>query len=288
MIRRALSTTPAISHCGFDVTGRNFLITGGSQGLGLEISRKLKENGASGIVIAARSEGKGVEAAKDLDGDGCRVRFVQADTADPESVKSLASEAASLMKGPIHGLVNAAASTARGNLLTTTVDDWDMMLDINTRGPFLLTQEISKHMIENKVRGSIVNITSNTADGGAPFIMAYSVSKAALVCLTKNNAAELARRGTGIRVNCVNMGWCYTENEDKLQQSQNGGDPTWIDRADAGIPLGRILRPGDVAATVGFLLSDSSAMMSGTCIELHPEYPKGMMSLALTDSDDGR
>ena len=80
------------------MTGRNFLITGGSQGLGLEISRKLKENGASGIVIAARSEGKGVEAAKDLDGDGCRVRFVQADTADPESVKSLASEAASFFR----------------------------------------------------------------------------------------------------------------------------------------------------------------------------------------------
>ena len=90
--------------------------------------------------------------------------------------------------------------------------------------------------------------------------MAYSVSKAAVVTLTKNNAAELAPHG--IRVNAINMGWCYTENEDKLQTAQSGNS-RWIDDADSSVPLGRILRPEDVAATVGFRLSDSAAMMTG-------------------------
>ena len=131
----------------------------------------------------------------------------------------------------------------------------------------------------------MVNIASVASHGGAPFIMAYSVSKAALVALTKNNAAELAPRR--IRVNAVNMGWCYTDNEDKLQKA-NTGDEKWIEKADAGCPLGRILRPADVASTVCFLLSSASSMMTGSVIELHPEFSEGMLSLAANESDAAR
>ena len=125
-----------------------------------------------------------------------------------------------------------------------------------------------------------MNICSVAAYGGAPFVMAYSASKAALVALTKNNAAELAPKG--VRVNAINMGWCYTDNEDKLQTEQT--DAGWIERADEGVPLGRILRPSDVAATVGFLLSDASAMMTASAIDLHPEYAHGMLSLLDEDA----
>ena len=113
-------TPPKISHCGFDVTGRNFLITGEVK-VGVGNIQEIERERSGQIVIAAEARKGG--SSKGLDGDGCRVRFVQADTADPKSVKSLASEAASLMKGPIHGLVNAAASTAR-EILTTSVDDF--------------------------------------------------------------------------------------------------------------------------------------------------------------------
>ena len=121
------------------------------------------------------------------------------------------------------------------------------------------------------------------ADRGTLHIMGC---KAALVCQTKNNAAELAP--SGIRVNGVNMGWCYTDNEDALQTRQNGGDSRWIDKADAGVPLKRIIRPADVTATVLFLLSDAAAMMSGGIIDLHPEYAAGMQGLAAVDSVDTR
>ena len=132
------------------------------------------------------------------------------------------------------------------------------------------------------VRGSVVNICSVASYGGAPFVMAYSASKAALVALTKNNAAELAPKH--IRVNGINMGWCYTTNEDKLQTVQAGGDETWISRADESVPLGRILRPRDVAVAVGYLLSDASSMMTGAILDLHPEFAHGMLSLLDTDS----
>jgi NAD(P)-dependent dehydrogenase (short-subunit alcohol dehydrogenase family) len=186
------------------------------------------------------------------------------------------------------GLVNAAATTTRGNLHTETIEGFDRHFAVNTRAPFVLTQAFAKaleaHNNQNTshppLRGSVVNIASCASYGGAPFVMAYSASKAALVCLTKNNAHELVK--FGIRVNAVNMGWCYTDNEDALQTSQT--DSQWIERADASVPLGRILRPRDVAVTVAFLLSEiSSPMMNGTVIELHPEYARDMISLATVD-----
>mmetsp|Transcript_46489 Transcript_46489/g.86376 ORF Transcript_46489/g.86376 Transcript_46489/m.86376 type:complete len:148 (+) Transcript_46489:259-702(+) len=111
----------------------------------------------------------------------------------------------------------------------------------------------------------------------APLLLWHT---AALVNLTRNNAAELASKG--IRVNGINMGWCMTENENKLQKKQS--DENWIVRADESVPLGRILRPEDVASSVVFLLSHASAMMTGSVLELHPEFPHGMLSVLDNDS----
>jgi NAD(P)-dependent dehydrogenase (short-subunit alcohol dehydrogenase family) len=279
---------PPMSVPSMGVEGRLFVVTGGTQGLGLEIARCLKKNGARGIALVSRSAGKGEEACSELNCDTCRVAYVCADMSDAHAPGKMIEEAVSLFRdlGPISGVVNAAAYTARGNLFTTTADEYDGMMAINARAPFLVTQAAAKHMMEAHVRGSIVNICSVASTGGAPFIMAYCASKAALVCQTKNNAAELAP--SGIRVNGVNMGWCYTDNEDALQTRQNGGDSRWIDKADAGVPLKRIIRPADVAATVLFLLSDAAAMMSGGIIDLHPEYAAGMQGLAAVDSVDTR
>merc|ERR1719352_77563 len=122
-------------------------------------------------------------------------------------------------------------------------------------------------MIEHKIRGSVVNISSIAAHGGAPFITAYSASKAALNVLTQNNAAELAPHG--IRVNSVNMGWTFTDNEDALMTKLRGAD--WLRKADATLPLKRLLRPVDVACTVCFLLSPAAEMMTGNTLDLHPD-----------------
>ena len=256
--------------------------------MGLEVARCLKESGAGGIVLVSRSAGKGADACSELNCDACKVVYVSADLGAPEAPGKMVAEAVEHMRdvGAISGVINAAAYTARGNLFTTSASDYDNMMAINARAPFLVTQAAATHMIEAKVRGSIVNICSVAATGGAPFITAYCASKAALVCQTKNNAAELAPHG--IRVNGINMGWCYTDNEDALQTRQNGGDARWIDKADAGVPLRRIIRPRDVACTVLFLLSEQAAMMSGGIIDLHPEYAAGMQGLATVDTVETR
>ena len=268
-----------------DVTGRIFLITGGTQGLGLEIATQLKRNGAAAIVLVSRSPDKLQSALEQLNGDGgnhestsqqpqCIIQFVKSDLSNaadtssivPRAIKLLSQESSLPQPPVISGIVNAAATTSRGNLLTTTADMFDGQFATNVRGPFLVTQSAAKHMMEQHVPrgvGSIVNICSVAAKGGAPFIMAYSCAKSALVTLTKNNAAELAPRG--IRVNGVNMGWCLTENEHKLQREVHKDDEWWK-KADGSVPLGRILRPADVAATVLFLLSGASVMMTGSIL----------------------
>ncbi|GMH85956.1 hypothetical protein TrVE_jg2676 [Triparma verrucosa] len=261
--------------------GKNFIVTGGSQGLGYAIAEQLAGSGADNIAILARTKSTGEAAAEKLSSlnPNTKAHFYATDLSDPASIKaSCASTISDLSK--ISGLVNAAATTERGNLETTTSDDFDWQMICNARGPFLMSQAISNHMKSEKIRGSIVNITSVASKGGAPFIMAYSMSKAALECMTRNNAAELAPHG--IRVNGVAMGWCYTENEDKLQTLQSDSD--WIKKADCSQPIGRILRPEDVASTVNFLLSDASNMMTGNIVDLHPEMAHGMLSLDAVDT----
>lgn len=270
-------TRPALSVPSFRVEGRCFLITGGTQGLGFAIARVLKEQGAAGLALVSRSAEKGMAVCADLSDGACHCVHVPADLANPNEASGVVARAVDLLQdiGPISGFVNAAATSARGNLFTETVEGFDRHFALNVRAPFLITQGAASHMIARGIPGSIVNIGSCAAHGGAPFVMAYSASKGALINLTKINAAELAAKR--IRVNAVNMGWCCTDHENHIQSIRN---PNWLSEADRGVPLGRILRPEDVACTVLFLLSDASLMMTGTVIDQHPEYPHDMISLA--------
>lgn len=275
---------PPLCPPGFDVSGRVFVITGGTQGLGLAVARQLKQCGAKGLVLVSRSQNKGEKLSKGWTDENCKCVFVGADLSDATQTQSVIPKAIEAMKeiGPISGLVNSAATTDRGNLMNATAEGFDYQMALNARGPFLLTQAVAKHMIEYQVRGSIVNICSVAAHGGAPFIMTYSASKAALVNMTRNNAAELAPKG--IRVNAINVGWTLTDNEYERQRRNTGND-NWATKADDIVPLGRILRPDDVAATVGFLLSDSAGMMSGSILNLHPEYAHGMLTTVANEED---
>merc|ERR1719352_1232607 len=159
--------------------------------------------------------------------------------------------------------------------MNTTPEMFDKQFHINTRAVFFMTQAVAKHMIEEKIHGAIVNISSIAAKGGAPFISAYSASKAAVNCFTMNNATELAPHG--IRVNAINMGWTYTENEDKLMLAKTGGKE-WLNDVQPGLPLKRIMHPVDVACTVCFLLSPAARMTTGNVYDLHPDTALGMLS----------
>lgn len=183
---------PPLSAPNFNVAGRVFVITGGSQGLGKAIAKVLKGQGASGLVLVSRSADKGMRARRELDGDGCTCVWIEADLSQSEQASAMISKAVEVMKfvGPISGVVNAAATTARGNLFTTTADDFDRQMAINVRAPFLITQAAAKHMIDSGVQGgSIVNIASVAAHGGAPFIMVSEVVLASCFALLHEGIA---------------------------------------------------------------------------------------------------
>ena len=268
--------------------GKAVIITGGTSGLGRCIAIACARAGARGILITGRNATRGEETLTTIarevvaahgpsgvpSSEICARAFVAVDLADGEAAATKIMDAAVRDFGTVDLLVNSAAACfPRGDLETTTPELWDTMMSTNVKAPFLLTQALARHLKQRRARGAVVNIGSCAAHGGAPFILAYSCSKAALACFTKNTAAEL--RPHGIRVNQVNMGWCLTDAEDRGQSATNR---FWLAEADAASPSGRILRPEDTAASVVHLLSESASMVTGAILDISPDMLPGIMS----------
>jgi NAD(P)-dependent dehydrogenase (short-subunit alcohol dehydrogenase family) len=125
-------------------------------------------------------------------------------------------------------------------------------------------QETVRFMKANDVHGSIVNIISDCAHGGYPFLVPYSVSKGALATLTKNVAHGL--RNDRIRVNGICIGWMYTPHEHQIQL-ESGQPENWLELVEKEKPFKRLLRPLDVAYLTAYLLSDRSELMTGSLID---------------------
>lgn len=246
-----------------DLSGKTFVITGGTQGIGEEVARFAAAKRAAGLTICGRNSERGYEVAEDLMEQGCPTLYVEADLAvEADCRKVIAAHKERF--GALFGLCNAAASTARGTLDSTSVELWDYIFALNVRAPFILMQEAVRLMKESGQGGSIVNILSVSGHGGQAFLTAYSTSKGALATLTKNAAHSL--RGDRIRVNGLNLGWMATPGEHAIQLAE-GKPPHWLELADASSPFGRILRPDDVAKLVAFLWSDDAAIMTGSLID---------------------
>ncbi len=244
--------------------GKVILITGAAQGLGEATARLARERGAAGLVLVDVNRDLGEVVASDVDGDGCRTLFVHANLADPAACAAVIEQADAAF-GVVHGVVNAAAVTDRATVWDTTVELWDLLLDVNVRAPFLLMQGAARIMRRESVPGSMITIGSTTGYGGQPILLPYAVSKGALATMTRNLAYSLMR--DHIRVNQVNLGWMDTPAEDRVQRQFHGADDDWLARAEADHPYGRLLKPAEVAAVFCYLLSDESGVMSGALID---------------------
>lgn len=242
--------------------GKIAVVTGGTQGLGAAIARRLAEAGATGIVTCGRNAQNGATVAAEIEDAGTtRVVFQKADLADVADCRAVIARADKEF-GRVDILVNAAGITDRGSILDTDPALFDRVFAINTRAPFFLMQEAIALMIRDTTAGAIVNIGSTSARAGQPFISAYCASKGALMTLTRNTAFAVMRNR--IRVNQLNIGWMASDGEDRIQREYHGAGDDWLTEAAAQQPFGRLLSPCEVARAVVFLASDDAGMMTGS------------------------
>ena len=247
------------------VDGKVAVVTGGSQGLGKAIAMNLAKMGAKGIVTLGRNEKRGEEVAKLVNQEtSCEIYFFKTELSDVNNCRK--AIAFTLEKfSQIDILVNAAGLTDRGNIVETSEELFDNMIGTNVKGPFFLIQDTVKDMIKKEIKGSIINIGSQAALTGQPFLASYSLSKGALATLTKNTAFALLNNN--IRVNQLNIGWMASDGEHMIQTKFHGAPENWLEQAEKEQPFKRLLKTDEVAKAVTFLASDDSGMMTGSVID---------------------
>jgi 3-oxoacyl-[acyl-carrier protein] reductase len=237
--------------------GKVALVTGGSQGIGEAIAKRLAAAGAH-VAVAARSEEKAHAVAGEIAASGGSAEAVRMDVADPASVtagvRTLVEK-----HGKLDILVNNAGVADDGLILRMGKEAWDRVLATDLTGVFLVAQEAAKAMVRKKVAGRIVNITSVVGLMGNPGQTNYAAAKAGVVGFTKALAREIGSRG--ITVNAVAPGYIATAMTEALS-------PEAKEALARQIVLGRLGAPGDVADAVLYLTSDLGTYVTGTCLNV--------------------
>jgi NAD(P)-dependent dehydrogenase (short-subunit alcohol dehydrogenase family) len=244
--------------------GKVLLLSGASRGVGECVARLAVERGAAGLALVGRDTKTGGALAKELTSLGTKTIFISADLAKPEEPARIV-EIVDKTFGVVHGLLNSAAETSRGSVWNTTPEMFDTMMSVNVRAPFMLIQGCAKIMKREGVAGAVVNIGSVTGYGGDVNLTHYAISKGALHTLTRNCAFSLMR--DRIRVNLLNPGWMDTPTEDATQRKWHNAHDGWLQKAESEQPLGRLIKPDELARTIMFLLSDESGLMTGAVID---------------------
>ena len=240
------------------------LVTGSSTGIGEAIARRAAAEGAY-VMVHGRDEARARAVSEDI---GARAAFATADLADPEAPQHLVRATIERFRR-LDGLVNNAALTTRGNLETTDVRLFDLLMAVNLRAPLMLIQAALPHF-RRQGGGVVLNIGSINALGGEPNLLPYSVSKGGLMTMTRNLASALAEEH--VRLNQLNVGWTLTENEQKLKEEEGLPEDWEAQLPPAYAPSGRIFRPDEIAAHAVFWLSDAAGPVSGGIYEIE-QYP---------------
>ena len=232
--------------------GKRIVITGAGRGLGFAFAERLGREGAE-VVVAEIDPRLGSEAEHKLKASGIDAQFIETDVSSEASVSAMARRASEGSDG-IHGLVaNAAWANNVGGKTYDEIplDVWDRMMAINVRGTWLSVRAIGPVMRDG---GSIVTLSSDTIYWGAPRLLHYVTSKAAIVGMTRSLAREFG--GRMIRVNCLLPGLTVGEATKDIPEQR------WMDYGQNQI-LKRKQVPGDLDGVVAFLLSDDSKFITG-------------------------
>ncbi len=238
------------------------LVTGSASGIGEAIARRLATEGAR-VMIHGLQQEDGERVAKEIRDAGGEADFFFAQLEDVAACESL-MDATVARFGGIDILVNNAGAVIRSNLETTDCATFDRALAINARAPLFLIRAAMPHF-RKAGGGRVLNIGSINAYAGEANLLAYSISKGALMTMTRNLADAHAHEN--VRINQINPGWVLTENEHRGQMAQGlpADWPQRLSRRDA--PSGRILAPEEIAHFALAFVSDAAGPVSGAVVE---------------------
>lgn len=237
--------------------GKTALVTGGSQGIGEAVARKLAAAGAT-VLVAARSVEKAAAVAASIAEAGGAAEAVRLDVADPASVSAVFRGIVE-RHGKLDVLVNNAGITDDGLLLRMSKESWDRVIATDLTGVFLVTQEAVKLMMKKRVAGRIVTVGSVVGLMGNAGQANYAAAKAGVVGFTMSLAREIGSRG--ITVNAVAPGYVETAMTGALNEDQRNA-------LAERIVLGRLGTGEDVAGAVLFLASDLASYVTGTVVNV--------------------
>lgn len=243
------SSTPPF----FSLSGKVALVTGAGQGIGAAIARRLASAGAT-VGVFDLSAASAAAIAREIGGVAL-AGDVTRDADIEQAVRHLTDST-----GPTDILVNNAGIIGKvGQITDLERRDMQQVLDINLIAPFLLCRAVMPAMRERKY-GRIVNVASIAGKEGNPNLIPYSVSKAALICLTKSLAKEVAGQGD-ITINSISPAVIHTPMMDALPQATQ-------DYMVSRVPLGRPGTADEVAALVHYLASSEASFTTGQCYDI--------------------
>lgn len=245
------------------LSGKSIIVTGSTAGIGEAIARRCVAEGAK-VLVHGLERDLGERVVAELNGSA--VLHVD-DLADPAAPARIAAAAVKTF-GTIDAIVNNAAWIVRSNIETTDAALFDRAMAINVRAPLLLIKAALPHL--KRAQGAVLNIGSVNAYSGEANQLAYSVSKGALMTMTRNLADALGR--DKVRINQINPGWVLSENEYKLKIKE-GLPPDWPEHPPLEFaPSGKLMSPETIATASIYWIGDESRPVSGSVLEIN-QYP---------------
>lgn len=238
---------------------KTVIVTGASSGIGFQTARQLLATQQYRLVLLGKDDDKLQEAAKKLGASHDLLSTYACDLRDSGQIQKTLSRISSVHRN-VYGLVNNAGIYPFGGVAKTTEAQWDETFSVNLKAPFFLIQALVPLMAKGGQGGRIVNVSSTAGLLPNHFALAYSVSKAALVHLTKTLAKELGK--DNITVNCVCPGIVRSPMHDAYHRTDAEVEAFYAKRG-AAFPLGRVGEPEDVASVIKFFLSEEASWVTG-------------------------